>query len=59
METQYLNIQELCKIVSVSKPTIYRMIRDGHFPPPTRIGLRKSRWHVLKIEQWIDKLESN
>jgi len=57
MGKQYLTVNEVCIILSISKSTLYRMISDGDFPPPTRIGKRKSRWHVNVVQEYIDRLE--
>lgn len=59
MEQQYLRIHEVCTILAISKATIYRMVNDGHFPPPTRLGKRKSRWHIQTVQTWIGEQEQN
>lgn len=37
----------------LSAPTIYRKIRLGEFPPPTRLGSRCSRWTSASITAWL------
>ena len=53
----YLKIQEVIQILSISKATLYRMVSDGSFPPPTHLGKRKSRWLQTTVENWIQKVE--
>ncbi len=53
----YLNVKEVCETISVSKATLYRMISADDFPAPTKIGMRKSRWHVERVQNYIDCME--
>ena len=55
LPAQLLNIKEVCKIVSLSRPTIYRQVVAGKFPPPVKIG-RASRWHTDQVVTWIEQL---
>ena len=48
-----LRLPEVIELLSISKPTIYRMIQAGQFPRPLRLGARASRWREDEIAQWI------
>ena len=39
------------RIVPVSKATLYRMIAEGRFPRPRRLG-KRSVWTDHDIEKW-------
>ena len=55
LQTQLLNIGAVCELVSLSRPTIYRQVVAGKFPPPVKIG-RASRWHTDQVVTWIEQL---
>jgi prophage regulatory protein len=38
--------------VAMSKPTIYRLIKGGHFPRQIRVG-GNSLWVEDEIDRWI------
>ncbi len=42
------------RIVPVSKATLYRMIAEGRFPKPKRLG-KRSVWTDQDIEQWREQ----
>lgn len=47
-----IRMKELRTRVSLSPATIYRMIRDGEFPKPKKLGTT-SAWLEADIEWWI------
>lgn len=50
-----IRTNELLKhILPVSRTTVWRMIRSGHFPPPIKLGHRTSAWRVEDIREWIE-----
>lgn len=36
-----------------SRSTIYRLMSDGEFPRPLRIGRQAVRWRASDIDTWI------
>ena len=57
--TRLLSRSEVLKIVGVSYPTIWRMMRLGSFPLPRRIGTWENspvRWDSGEVQAWIDAL---
>jgi excisionase family DNA binding protein len=54
-----INITEACEHLGVSRPTIYRWIKDPvmNFPPPVKIGLRAG-WRKSDIDHWLKVLSS-
>lgn len=47
-----IRMKELRMRVSLSQATIYRMIRDGEFPKPKKLGTT-SAWLESEIDEWI------
>jgi len=46
---------ELADLLSISIPTLYRMINNGELPPKVRIGKRAVGWRRSQIEDWMDE----
>lgn len=57
MEQQYMKIAEVINVTAMSKATIYRLMKTGDFPAPTKLGHRLVRWHIAKIKAWMDVKE--
>lgn len=47
-----LRLAEVCKLLGVSKSTIYNKISEGCFPAPVQLGDRMVRWPIDVIEKW-------
>lgn len=48
-----LRLSAVSERVGLSKPSIYRLIRDGAFPAPIQVGPRAARWPESEIEAYI------
>lgn len=48
-----LTRKEVEQITGLSTTSIYRMMREGNFPEPIRIGARSVRWHENEIQDFI------
>lgn len=49
-----LSVDQVAEHFGISRATIWRMVRDGLFPEPERLGHRLRRWSVTKLNEWID-----
>lgn len=38
----------------LSKSGLYRLVSEGRFPAPRRLGLRAVAWRADEIENWIE-----
>lgn len=47
-----VSLKDVCKLVGVSRSTIYKWISDGNFPQPIRIGKRAVRWSSQALVVW-------
>lgn len=52
MDQSYLTLRDLMSSFKVSRPTIYRWIKDYGFPKPVKLGPNASRWLKEETEQW-------
>ena len=47
-----LTIDEVCEIAGVSKPTVYRKVKLGEFPAPTKVPTTATRGPKL-VNRWV------
>ena len=50
----YLRLPDVMAATGLSRPTIYRRIRSGEFPPNYSLGGHSVAWKRSEIEDWID-----
>ncbi len=48
-----LRINEVCKKTGIGRSTIYRMMQQGEFPKPIKLGKKISGWLEEDIDQWL------
>jgi len=48
-----LTIDEVAERTRLSKPTIYKLIRQGDFPRQLRLCANKVAWIEREIDDWI------
>ena len=49
---RFFRIDDVVKFTGLSKPSIYRLMREGTFPRPVRLGERAVAWTINDLEQW-------
>lgn len=52
MKTEYLKLNEIVERYKISKPTIYRLIKDYDFPKGEWMSPQVRLWKMEDIEQW-------
>ncbi len=51
-----LNAQTVATRLSVSRASLYRLMRDDlDFPPPIRLGKGRVAWLETEIDGWINR----
>ena len=53
VEMRALKLKEVIGLVSLSRATVYRMMSQGEFPRPVRIGVRATGWRSDEVEEWL------
>ena len=48
-----LRLSDVRTLTALGRSTIYRLMRDGSFPEPLKIGPRAVRWRESEIEAWL------
>ncbi|HGU9884004.1 helix-turn-helix transcriptional regulator [Citrobacter freundii] len=51
-EDQFVDMAFITRLLGVSDKWIYRLIKDGLFPKPIKLG-RSSRWLPSEVEAWL------
>lgn len=49
-----LRLREVRALVGLSHDAIYRLAREGRFPPPRKLSDRASAWREDEIRAWIE-----
>lgn len=52
-----LKLDEVKRRVGLEKSMIYKLIREGRFPPPYKLSSFASRWSEREIVAWIDTVK--
>ena len=53
MEARILRRQDVERLTSLSKASIYRQMRMGTFPTPLKLGPRGVAWLAEEVHEWI------
>ena len=49
-----LKVHEVEEMTSLSRSTLYVMMRSGDFPEPLKLGQRAVRWWTSEVQDWLD-----
>jgi len=50
--------QLLANVLPFSGTTLWRMVKDGHFPAPAKLGAGVTAWRVGAVRVWLHERES-
>jgi predicted DNA-binding transcriptional regulator AlpA len=50
---QLLTVTDVCQLLRISKPTLWRIRRSGDFPDPTTVTERIFGWRRSEIDGWL------
>ena len=52
-EEHMLRRRSVERMTGLSKSTLYRLIRQGRFPPPLRLTRKAVRWRRAEVDEWL------
>ncbi len=52
-----ISMASLVAMLGLSRSTIYKMIKDGTFPKPIKIGARRIAWRIDAVDKWLTERE--
>ena len=58
-EERLLTSKELLQRVPLNRATIWRMVREGRFPPPIQLTANRIVWRWSAILAWVEDREAN
>ena len=50
--TRFLRIAQVVDRCGYSKPSVYRLVKEGKFPAPHKLGEQASGWLESDVEAW-------
>lgn len=50
----FLRLEEVCKEVGLGVSYIYKLVRQGDFPQPVKIGSKATRWVQSEVIDWME-----
>ncbi len=53
MSDRLLRRREVEEITGMGRSSIYRLMQDGSFPRPVRVGPAAVRWRASAIDDWL------
>jgi prophage regulatory protein len=52
-----IRLPELIRLTGLSRPTLYRLIRRGKFPPPVQLAENCKGWFASQVQAWQHSLK--
>ena len=49
-----IRINDVLRLVAISRSHLYAMVKCGEFPPPLKLSTRSSAWKLSEVEAWVD-----
>jgi prophage regulatory protein len=56
MPTKLIKLPTVVELTTLSKSTIYKMVKDGKFPKPVQLSERATGWRVSDVDAWLNNL---
>ena len=53
-----LRTKQVAQALGVGRSTLYKMVAEGSFPKPQKIGLRISFWRTSTVNAWLNQQRS-
>ena len=53
MQDKLLHRRDVETRTGLARTSIYRLMREGNFPEPVKVGPKAVRWPESEIEAWI------
>jgi predicted DNA-binding transcriptional regulator AlpA len=50
---QFVRVSDVCQLLRISKPTLWRLRRAHEFPEPTELTNRVIAWRRSEVETWL------
>lgn len=54
-ESRWVKVSDLCRLTSLSRRTVFRLLAQGRIPEPVRLGPRLLRWRARDVEKFLEQ----
>lgn len=58
-DRRMVRLAEVCRTVGLARSTIWKMVGDGRFPAPRRLGPRSVGWLSTDVDAWMSSRDSS
>jgi len=48
----FITDKQVAERYAISRPSVWRWVREQHMPPPEAIGPNTKRWRVKTLDDW-------
>ena len=56
MDDRLMRRRQVEEVTGMSRSSIYRLMQNGDFPRPVRVGRAAVRWRARDIATWLESL---
>ena len=49
-----VRMSRLVEMIDLSRSTVWKLLSEGKFPNPIRLGPRSIGWRIKDVEDWIE-----
>ena len=53
-QPRLLRSREVIERLGIGRAHFYRLVADGRFPKPIKLGANCARWHSTDVDKWIE-----
>lgn len=50
-----MDSKQVCARLSICTSWLHRLVQQGRFPKPIKLGKRAARWPAEDVDDWIDE----
>lgn len=51
----WIESDELCDLLSISRTSLWRLVKHDKFPPPMRFGEQFIRWRIADVNAYLEQ----
>jgi prophage regulatory protein len=59
VDDEIWNVRTITAKTGISRSTLYKYVKDGHFPRQRKLGPRRVGWLASDVRSWMAALRSN
>jgi prophage regulatory protein len=52
-DRQLLTMKQVTTLTTYSRPSVYRLLAEGSFPAPLKLGRNRVAFLAIEIEEWL------